>query len=38
MPAFPLLTEVSELMTEESVSFMETDKFPVLGSGWKQAK
>lgn len=38
MPAFSLLTEVSELMTAESVSFMETDKFPVLGSGWKQAK
>lgn len=37
MPAFSLLTEVTKLITAESVIFMETDKFPVLGSGWKQA-
>lgn len=35
LPDFSLLTEVSGLPIAESVSFMETDKFPVFGSDWK---
>lgn len=35
MPDFSLLIEVSELTTAESMSFMETDKFPFFGSDWK---